>query len=98
MTGADQPHVLVVDDDDRLRDLLTRYLGENGFRALYSLVALATFVWAARAFRAARRACPSTNSSPSSLSESAASPEAGGGNERPPRAPRTRPIVTRGQF
>ncbi|KXJ58826.1 MAG: two-component system response regulator [Thalassospira sp. Nap_22] len=31
MTGADQPHVLVVDDDDRLRDLLTRYLGENGF-------------------------------------------------------------------
>ncbi len=31
MTGADQPHILVVDDDDRLRDLLTRYLGENGF-------------------------------------------------------------------
>ncbi|WP_417829658.1 response regulator [Thalassospira sp.] len=31
MTAADQPHVLVVDDDDRLRDLLTRYLGENGF-------------------------------------------------------------------
>lgn len=31
MTGADLPHVLVVDDDDRLRDLLTRYLGENGF-------------------------------------------------------------------
>lgn len=31
MIGADQPHVLVVDDDDRLRDLLTRYLGENGF-------------------------------------------------------------------
>ena len=31
MAGADQPHVLVVDDDDRLRDLLTRYLGENGF-------------------------------------------------------------------
>ena len=31
MTGTDQPHVLVVDDDDRLRDLLTRYLGENGF-------------------------------------------------------------------
>ena len=24
MTGADQPHILVVDDDDRLRDLLTR--------------------------------------------------------------------------
>jgi two-component system phosphate regulon response regulator OmpR len=27
-----QPHVLVVDDDRRLRDLLTRYLSENGFR------------------------------------------------------------------
>ncbi|MAZ34950.1 MAG: DNA-binding response regulator [Thalassospira sp.] len=31
MTNQDQPHILVVDDDDRLRDLLTRYLGENGF-------------------------------------------------------------------
>ncbi|WP_336080192.1 response regulator [Thalassospira sp. CH_XMU1448-2] len=31
MTGVDQPHILVVDDDDRLRDLLSRYLGENGF-------------------------------------------------------------------
>ena len=31
MTSQDQPHILVVDDDDRLRDLLTRYLGENGF-------------------------------------------------------------------
>jgi two-component system phosphate regulon response regulator OmpR len=29
---ADQPHVLVVDDDRRLRDLLQRYLAENGFR------------------------------------------------------------------
>lgn len=28
----DQPHILVVDDDSRLRDLLTRYLTENGFR------------------------------------------------------------------
>lgn len=27
-----QPHILVVDDDQRLRDLLSRYLGENGFR------------------------------------------------------------------
>ncbi len=27
-----QPHVLVVDDDDRLRRLLQRYLAENGFR------------------------------------------------------------------
>ncbi|HEU0070058.1 MAG TPA: response regulator transcription factor [Alphaproteobacteria bacterium] len=29
---ADAPHVLVVDDDRRLRDLLQRYLSENGFR------------------------------------------------------------------
>ena len=35
-----------------LRAPLVGKLGENGFRALYSLVALATFVWAARAFRA----------------------------------------------
>ena len=28
----DAPHVLVVDDDRRLRELLTRYLSENGFR------------------------------------------------------------------
>ena len=26
------PHILVVDDDDRLRDLLQKYLTENGFR------------------------------------------------------------------
>ncbi len=26
------PHILVIDDDRRLRDLLRRYLGENGFR------------------------------------------------------------------
>ena len=26
------PHVLLVDDDQRIRDLLTRYLTENGFR------------------------------------------------------------------
>ena len=26
------PHILVVDDDHRIRDLLTRYLYENGFR------------------------------------------------------------------
>ena len=40
MTGAetapapdvDAPHVLVVDDDRRLRELLRRYLTENGFR------------------------------------------------------------------
>jgi len=28
----DAAHILVVDDDDRLRDLLRRYLGEYGFR------------------------------------------------------------------
>ncbi len=30
--SADAPHILVIDDDRRLRELLTRYLGENGFR------------------------------------------------------------------
>ncbi len=29
--GDDNPHVLVVDDDDRLRELLRKYLSENGF-------------------------------------------------------------------
>ena len=29
--SLDRPHVLVVDDDDRLRELLRRYLAENGF-------------------------------------------------------------------
>ncbi|MCC6597927.1 MAG: response regulator [Alphaproteobacteria bacterium] len=28
---ADRPHVMVVDDDRRIRDLLSRYLGEHGF-------------------------------------------------------------------
>ena len=28
----DAPHILVVDDDQRIRDLLSRYLTENGFR------------------------------------------------------------------
>lgn len=32
MEVEDQPHILVVDDDSRLRDLLTRFLSENGFR------------------------------------------------------------------
>ncbi len=27
----DMPHILVVDDDDRLRSLLAKYLGDNGF-------------------------------------------------------------------
>jgi two-component system phosphate regulon response regulator OmpR len=30
--GESPAHILVVDDDRRLRDLLRRYLGENGFR------------------------------------------------------------------
>lgn len=29
---SDQPHILVIDDDRRLRELLQRYLSENGFR------------------------------------------------------------------
>jgi two-component system phosphate regulon response regulator OmpR len=28
---ADLPHVLIVDDDDRIRELVSRFLGENGF-------------------------------------------------------------------
>ncbi len=30
---GETPHILVVDDDDRIRDLLGRFLSENGFRA-----------------------------------------------------------------
>ena len=30
------PKILVVDDDSRLRDLLRRYLGENGFQVFVS--------------------------------------------------------------
>ena len=30
-TAEDMPHVLVVDDDDRLRNLIAKYLGDNGF-------------------------------------------------------------------
>ena len=29
--GARRPHVLVVDDDDRLRALLQKFLARNGF-------------------------------------------------------------------
>jgi len=29
--AADLPHILVVDDDDRLRELLRKYLSDNGF-------------------------------------------------------------------
>ena len=31
-SAADQPHILVVDDDKRLRELLRKYLSEQGFR------------------------------------------------------------------
>src|SRR3546814_18452409 len=30
--AGEQPHILVVDDDTRLRDLLQRYLRDQGFR------------------------------------------------------------------
>ena len=36
-----------------VRAPLVGRLGENGFRGLYSIVSLATFVWAVLAFRAA---------------------------------------------
>ena len=29
---SDEPHILVVDDDDRIRDLLRRYMVQDGFR------------------------------------------------------------------
>jgi two-component system phosphate regulon response regulator OmpR len=32
MVRSDDPHLLVVDDDERLRALLQRYLGANGYR------------------------------------------------------------------
>ncbi|HKX08310.1 MAG TPA: response regulator transcription factor [Stellaceae bacterium] len=32
MAAAEAPHLLVVDDDERLRGLLRRYLADNGFR------------------------------------------------------------------
>jgi two-component system, OmpR family, phosphate regulon response regulator OmpR len=30
--SENQPHLLVIDDDARLRDLLRRYLSDSGFR------------------------------------------------------------------
>lgn len=44
LAGHERPHVLVVDDDARLRELLRRYLADNGF-----LVATASDAAAARA-------------------------------------------------
>ncbi len=33
LAGSDTPHILVVDDDERIRTLLARYLKENGYLA-----------------------------------------------------------------
>ncbi|MEM9810933.1 MAG: response regulator [Pseudomonadota bacterium] len=33
LAGSDTPHVLVIDDDERIRTLLARYLRDNGFLA-----------------------------------------------------------------
>lgn len=33
LAGSDTPHILVVDDDERIRTLLARYLRDNGFLA-----------------------------------------------------------------
>lgn len=33
LAGSDTPHVLIVDDDDRIRSLLARYLRDHGFLA-----------------------------------------------------------------
>ena len=38
MTG-ETPHILVVDDDDRLRELLRKYLAEQGFRTTTAAMA-----------------------------------------------------------
>ena len=35
----DEPHILVVDDDKRLRDLLRKYLMDNGFRVTVAMEA-----------------------------------------------------------
>ena len=49
--SGSEPHLLVVDDDARLRDLLRRYLSENGFRvtvagdAVEARAALARFAF-----------------------------------------------------
>ena len=32
MLSDDTPHILVIDDDTRLRELLRKYLSDNGFR------------------------------------------------------------------
>jgi len=36
----DEPHILVVDDDKRLRDLLRKYLMDNGFRVTVAMEAV----------------------------------------------------------
>ena len=34
VAASEQPHILVVDDDRRLRDLIARYLGEKGYHVV----------------------------------------------------------------
>ena len=41
-TEVQDRHLLVVDDDDRIRDLLKQYLTRNGFRVATAAGALAT--------------------------------------------------------
>lgn len=40
MLSDDAPHILLVDDDQKIRDLLSRYLSENGFRVTTSADAM----------------------------------------------------------
>ena len=42
MTNMNKPHLLVIDDDTRLRKLLNKYLSENGFQISQAANALET--------------------------------------------------------
>ena len=42
---ASRPHILVVDDDDRLRELLRKYLSENGFLVTVARDAIDARAW-----------------------------------------------------
>ena len=44
----DAPHVLVVDDDRRLRELLARFLGDHGYRISVARDTLHGCGWTAR--------------------------------------------------
>ena len=52
------PHILVVDDDSRIRDLLARYLQDNGFRVTTAIDA------ASARMRNPTRPCASENVGP----------------------------------